>query len=379
MAIHLEIDPKRLKALRTRINRPLRVAAEQARVDEEELALWETTPTPLPLEKCQSIAKAYNRNWYIFLLDDEDGIGKPTVPYDFRKGRGEAVPLGEKSMLAFDRADLLLDKIETLHESDPGHSVVDEVRAKLSNNPESIAETFRSHLIVPRKPESPDPYSVLRYWRYRLSDVGLYVTQANFPIAEVRAFCRSRNGHHLIVLSSKDPPTARSFSLLHEVGHLLLGGDAMCKPTGWMDGQSEEPWCNRFAAAVLLPKASVQASPRYHDLISGEISVGSGKALAREFGVSELALFRRLETFGDLTNSQYKELQDASDEGWGDIPDRPGKPILEPPKRIVYGESPLFVRQVFDAFVAGELSYREIGSLLNAPLHSVSEVREEAF
>jgi Zn-dependent peptidase ImmA (M78 family) len=341
------------------------------------LALWEKTPTPLPIDKCQSIAKAYNRNWYIFLLEEE--IGKPTVPHDFRKGRGEAVPLGDKSMLAFDRADLLLDKIESLHESDPGHSVVDEVSAKLSNNPESIAQKFRSHLSVPQKPETPDAYGVLRYWRYRLSDVGLYVTQAGFPIAEVRAFCRSRNGHHLIVLSSKDPPAARSFSLLHEVGHLLLGGDAMCKPTGWTEGQSEEPWCNRFAAAVLLPKASVQASPRYHDLISGEVTIGSGRPLAREFGVSELALFRRLESFGDLTNAQYKELQDASDEGWGEIGERLGKPILEHPKRIVYGESPLFVRQVFDAFTAGELSYREIGSLLNTPLHSVSEIREEAY
>lgn len=151
----------------------------------------------------------------------------------------------------------------------------------------------------------------------------------------------------------------------------------MCKPTGWMDGPSEEPWCNRFAAAVLLPKSEVQASPRYHELISGEIAIGSGKALAREFGVSELALFRRLETFGDITNAQYVELQDASDEGWD--PDRPdGKPRLEHPKRIVYGESPLFVRQVFDAFSAGDISYREIGTLLNTPLGSISDVHAEA-
>lgn len=152
----------------------------------------------------------------------------------------------------------------------------------------------------------------------------------------------------------------------------------MCKPTGSMEGQSEEPWCNRFAAAILLPKSEVQASPRYHDLISGEVKLGSGRALAREFGVSELALFRRLETFGDLTNAQYKELQDASDEGW-DGSRGPNAGWMEHPKRIVYSESPLFVRQVFDAFSAGEISYREIGSLLNAPLQSISSVREEAY
>ena len=340
--------------------------------------MWEETPTPIPIDKCQSIARTYKRNWYIFLLEDDEGLGKPTIPHDFRKGRGETVPLGHESLAAFDGADLLLDKIESLNEFATGHSVVDEVPAKLSDNPELIAKRFRDHLRAPGKPESPHAYSVLRFWRYRLSDGGIFVTQARFPIAEVRAFCRSRNGHHLIVVSSKDPPAGRLFSLLHEVGHLLLGGDAMCKPTGWMDGPSEEPWCNRFAAAVLLPKSEVQASPRYHDLISGEIAVGSGRALAREFGVSELALFRRLETFGDITNAQYVELQEASDEGWGEGGEPSGKPILEHPKRIVYGESPLYVRQVFDAFSAGDISYREIGTLLNTPLSSISEVRAEA-
>jgi Zn-dependent peptidase ImmA (M78 family) len=376
VAIHLEIDPKRLKALRTRLNRPLHVAAELAKVNEEELAMWEETPTPLPLDKCQSIAKSYNRNWYIFLLEDE--IGKPTVPHDFRKGRGEAVALGHESMLAFDNAALLLDKIESLNASTSGRSVIDELPAKLSDDPEVSAKKFRNHLSVPGQPESPHAYAVLRFWRFRLSDAGLFVAQAKFPTSEMRAFCRSSDGHHLIVVSNQDPAAARTFSLLHEVGHLLLGGDAMCKPTGWMNGHSEEPWCNRFAAAVLLPKAEVQASPRYHDLISGEVTIGSGRALAREFGVSELAVFRRLETFGDLTNAQYKELQDASDDGW-EPSKGPDKGWMEHPKRIVYSESPLFVRQVFEAFSAGEISYREIGSMLNAPLHSVSGVREEAY
>jgi hypothetical protein len=45
---------------------------------------------------------------------------------------------------------------------------------------------------------------------------------------------------------------------------------------------------------------------------------------------------------------------------------------------VVYAESPLFVRQVVDAFSAGDLSYREMGSLLNTPAHSLSSVREEA-
>ena len=378
MTIHLEIDPARLKALRTRLNRPLRVAAELARIPEEELDLWEKTPTPLPLEKCQRIARSYNRNWYIFLLEEE--IGKPTVPHDFRKARGRAVSLGYESMLAFDNASLLLDKVNSLAlaASAVGRSIIDQLPAALSDNPEVVAEKFRELVGVSGQPKAKGAYGVLRFWRFRLSDEGLFVTQAKFPREEVRAFCRSRDGHHLIVLSNQDPAAARSFSLLHEVGHLLLGGDAMCNPTDWMEGQSEEPWCNRFAAAVLLPHAELQGNPRYHELISGDVTIGSGRALAREFGVSELALFRRLETFGEITNAEYKQLQDATDAEWEEW-DGPGSGFLEHAKRIVYTESPLFVRQVFEALSAGEIPYREVGSLLNIPVHSIPRVREEAF
>lgn len=344
-------------------------------MSEEELTLWESTPTPLHIDKCQSIAKAYNRNWYIFLLEDE--IGKPTVPHDFRKGRG-AVPLGHESMLAFDSADLLLDKIESLNGPIPGESIVDRLSASLDSNPEAMASKFRRALGVSRQPEASNPYEVLRFWRFRLSDAGLFVSQAKFPTEEMRAFCRSRNGHRLIVLSNQDAAAGRTFSLLHEVGHLILGGDAVCKPSGRMEGPSEEPWCNRFAAAVLLPKAEVQANPRFHELIAGKVTVGSGKALAREFGVSELALFRRLETFGDITNAEYQELQQASEESWEPTGNQAKGGWLEPPKRVVYTESPLFVRQVLGAFTEGAIAYREIGSLLNTPLHSISRVREEA-
>lgn len=377
MAVHLEIDPQRLKALRNSLKMPLAAAARLARVPEEELAHWEATPTPLPIDTCQKIAKAYKRNWYIFLLEDE--VGKPTVPHDFRKGRGQRVALGPESMLAFDGADLLLDKIESVNGPDPGHSVVGETSATLDDNPEAVAAKVRRSLGVAGQPEA-DPYGVLRFWRFLLSDAGLYVSQAKFPPKEMRAFCRSRNGHHLIVLSNQDAPTARSFSLLHELGHLLLGGDAMCKPTSWADGpgSDEEPWCNRFAAAVLLPRLEVQANPRFHELIAGKVTLGSGRALAREFGVSELALFRRLETFGEITNAEYRALQDAADDEWGSKEGSTNSGFLVSPKRVVYTESPLFVRQVFDAFSAGDLSYREMGSLLNTPVHSLSRVREEA-
>lgn len=374
MGIRLEVDPARLTSLRTRLGLPRHAGAKRAGVLEDELAIWETEPTVLTVERLQRLARAYNRNWYVFLLEEEEG--KPAIPRDFRKTRGASALLTVDTLIAFDNASLLLDKIESLNPST--ESIVDELHVELSNNPEAVAEGFRKKLGVFGALDATDPYGVLRFWRDLLTNAGLYVLQVPMPTEEVRAFCVSRIDSHLIVLSNRDWPTARTFSLLHEVGHLILGTDAMCRPDEAGSGQanSHEPWCNRFAAAVLMPKDILEANPKFHELVGEEITLGSGRSLAREFGVSELALFRRLETFGQITGADYQRLQNESDQRWKEREIKKTRGRLLHHDKIIARQSPLFVRQVLDAHSRGDIPYREIGTLLNTPLRSIPRIRE---
>lgn len=374
MGIRLEADPARLKSLRTRLGLPRHAGAKRAGISEDELATWEAEPTALPIERLQRLARAYNRNWYVFLLEDEEG--KPAVPRDFRRARGASAELTVDTMLAFDNASLLLDRIESLNPA--AESIAGELHAELSNNPEAIAESFRKKLGVIGALDATDPYGVLRFWRDLLTNAGLYVLQVPMPTEEVRAFCVSRDDHHLIVLSNRDWPTARTFSLIHEVGHLILGTDAMCRPdeTGSGQANSHEPWCNRFAAAALMPKQILEANPKFHELIGEDVTHGSGRSLARELGVSELALFRRLETFGHISGEEYKRLQDESDQHWRDRKTAKTKGRLVHHDKVIARQSPLFVRQVLDAHSRGDIPYREIGTLLNTPLRSIPKIRE---
>lgn len=52
-------------------------------------------------------------------------------------------------------------------------------------------------------------------------------------------------------------PAARSFTLLHELAHLLRGVDKACDKHDLQSRTSEEAWCNRFAAAFLMPKTEL--------------------------------------------------------------------------------------------------------------------------
>lgn len=375
MGVMIEVPPGRLKALRTRLGLPLHAGAEKVKVSEEELAKWETEPTEFTARRLQQIAKAYNYNWYVFLLEDE--AGPPAIPHDFRRRKNGSDELSFDSLLAIDNAWRLLDRIESLGAGE--RSVVPQAEAALSDNPEEVAANFRSLLGVTGMLNTPDTYAVLRYWTRTLTSAGLYVSQVPLPVKEARAFCLSRNGAHLIVLSNKDYPTARAFSLIHEVGHLLLGSDAICRPApdGFGKDTSAEPWCNRFAAAVLMPRSLLESSTRFHELMSGEIVLGSAKSLAKEFGVSEVALLRRLETFGHIATAEYQRLEREADERWKDDEETPtGGGFLIHKDKVIARQSPLFVRQVFDAYGNGAISYREIGTYLNVPLRSIPGIRE---
>jgi Zn-dependent peptidase ImmA (M78 family)/transcriptional regulator with XRE-family HTH domain len=381
MGPRLQVDPVRLRSLRTRLGIPLDAAAKRVNVSETALAKWESESAKLSVETLQKLARSYKRNWYVFLLEEEDGFGKPAIPHDFRRRRGAAASLGSDSLIAIDEAWLRLDKIEAVNDGQAAQPVPQVLRATKDSDPEEIAARFRKKLGVSMTFPAPvtDAYAALRAWIEALTAVGIYISQVRMPTEEIRAFCLSRRSAHLIVLSNKDWPTARIFSLIHEVGHLLLGSDAMCQPieAGSVRANHwEEPWCNHFAAAVLMPRAGLDANPRFHELLAGEIEVGMGRALANEIGVSELALFRRLETFGHISTAQYQALQDEADRSWDARAAREGDGFLVHSRRIVSKESPLLVRHVFDSYERGDLSYREVGMLLDAPLRSIPKIRE---
>jgi Zn-dependent peptidase ImmA (M78 family) len=61
----------------------------------------------------------------------------------------------------------------------------------------------------------------------------------------------------IFVNSAVKHPAARSFTLLHELAHLLRGVDKACDKHDLQSRTSEEAWCNRFAAAFLMPQSEL--------------------------------------------------------------------------------------------------------------------------
>ena len=105
----------------------------------------------------------------------------------------------------------------------------------------------------------------------------------------------------MIVLSAKDPPTARCFTLWHEFGHLLLRDVGLCiiddpSDRSLRSDRAVEDCCHRFAEAVLVDRSllrSQQQTAMVENLQSGHEA--ALRSLANYFKVSQhVVLFRML-------------------------------------------------------------------------------------
>ena len=145
-------------------------------------------------------------------------------------------------------------------------------------------------------------------WKRRIEDVGVFVISLPLDIEILRGASRWDNGGPpAILVSTSDLPSAKCFTLLHELAHLANRGTgiSLCDPV-WDDHLTEK-LMNQIAAEALVPAHWVRR----------ETSTSSGRSefvswphsertrLRGLFNVSRQMLGQRLTELGITTNSGY--------------------------------------------------------------------------
>ena len=134
------------------------------------------------------------------------------------------------------------------------------------------------------------------------SDLGDYRTRLDTTV--FRGFAISDEVAPFIVISDQDAVPARSFTLLHEVVHLILGqtghGDI------WAENEVER-FCDRVASNFLVTEGELDDAIRANHLRFDDPGRDIGR-LAEMFGVSRaMVAYRTLES-GAITQDQYTDL-----------------------------------------------------------------------
>lgn len=153
----------------------------------------------------------------------------------------------------------------------------------------------------------------LKKWRQSIENSGVFVFKAAFKQADISGFCLIDSYLPIIYLNNSTSKTRQTFSLLHELAHILLGVNGLSKfDTGYIEHlpvaeKRLEKYCNAIAAEVLIPSADffqqINSFPENIEQASEE----QFSALANRYAVSREAILRRFLDQGRVTRGFYEK------------------------------------------------------------------------
>jgi Zn-dependent peptidase ImmA (M78 family) len=253
--------------------------------------------------------------------------------------------------------------------------------ASRSEDPSSIAARVRSALGVTLPEQFSWPaggYEAFSSWRAAIERLGVLVFQtggkAAFKVltSEARGFSLAEDPLPVIVANSGDAATARSFTLMHELAHVLLRAGGLCD----LHDGGVEAYCNKVAATVLVPADALRevlaSEPRYARL-TGEWQDEDLRRLANKFSVSWEAMLLRLLAIGRTTQSFYDTWRGKHEAPRGE----PG--ILYPHTRAVMRNGRLLPRLAFAAYAQGLLTLGDLGAVLGENVQHVDAIERYVF
>ena len=293
-------------------------AAVQLGIEEAQLAAWEdpSSEKKPSIPQLRRLAALFRRPLAAFYMAEP-----PTrfaVMRDLRRLPGAGLrhyspALQQEIRAANERRELALELAADLDRQLSTFALA----ATDREDPERVGERIRAALGVNSQLQSSwkdiDGRTGFNGWRSRIEDAGVLVFQVTRVEAEeASGFAIAADTLPVIAVNRKDPPTRRTFSLIHEFAHLMvrvsgvsdLETDAKRPP----EDQRIEVFCNQVAAAALIPREELLSDPRV--IAQGPRSTSwsddAVSDLARQFNVSRETLLRRLLTFDRTTVDFYR-------------------------------------------------------------------------
>lgn len=338
--------------------------ARRAQTKPARLLAWETGELQPTLRQLHNIAWALRRPPAFFFRQDLPPSDIPQPP-DFRRAEEVAtvsVELRRELRLAAQRRSRLLELVESIRPFSPDVAMDD---------PDSAASRARSVLGVSVEDQfsSRDAYQAMHLWVRAIERLHAVVFQTTaFGLDVARGASVYFDTLPVILVNAKDPIVARSFTLLHEFGHLCMGSGAVCDVYG-RRLPAVETRCNRFAAAVLMPPDA------FLDALGDDAAAQATGRLARKFKVSEEAAAIRL---FELQRLSRAELDRVREETRLRVEERSEdeSPIVPYSTRRLRDLGRSYVGAVLDAYHDDRITLTDVSQYLDVKVSHIPKMEE---
>lgn len=366
-------------------------AAEKLSVTVEALTAWEAGEEKPSIPQLRKLAGLYKRPLAVLYLPEPPLAFQPM--HDFRRlpdygPRRFSPGLTLEVRSAQQRRLLALELFE-----DTGTEPVRfTLEASDRQDPETVGKAIRAALGVSYELQRKwvDHLAAFRQWRTRIEELGVLVFQATrFESDEASGFAFWSDVFPTIVVNGRDVYPRRTFSLMHELAHLMLRQSGVSEmdvdaPRPDVDARVEV-FCNRVAAATLMPADLFTAEaiilargPGTHEWSDAEI-----ESLARVYGVSREAVVRRLLSIGRATSAFYgrKRAQYVAEFAAAKVRQKAeseGKPIpRNMPRETVGNYGRPFVRAVLENYHRDRITLSEVSGYLGVKVKHIPAIEQQ--
>lgn len=288
-------------------------AAKKIGISEYKLHDAEAGNQLLTFRQLKQAANVYKRPLALFFLSDAPP--RESSLHDFRLDPATAdSAISPAVNIEIRRARQRRDEaLELAQELDENVSPFTTTHLSLSDSTDAAAGRISDLIALPADAGRSwkDADTAMKERKAAIEALGVLVFETSrIPTSEMRGASLPFDRFPIMLVNGGDAPTGRSFTLMHELTHLLLrvGGVCDLAPThGTSDNSRVESFCNAVAAAVLMPTSQVeQLAPaaRAREWTLDELS-----DLSQCFRVSREAMLLRLVTLGRATQQYYFSLR----------------------------------------------------------------------
>ena len=287
--------------------------AKSLEVSPDEVESWERGAVLPGRGDFSKLAKVLERPSAVFFLPEPPT--RSAVPTSFRNAPGLSDHRLGKDEIRWIRRSRRLQDLLSWVQQDSGAEPVTLPTAAPGQALETIVHAFRELLAVPVEAQLDwdSARDAFRGWRSALENVGVVVLQLSLGKKSIRGFSAWDDFAPLVAVNTAYHPTARVFTLFHEVGHLLRRDDAACLRF-MRPGDAEagiERWCERFSANLLMPAEALgEVAGRYGVTPAAPVpDVRTARLISQRFNVSTRAGSLRLQELGLAPQGFYGRVE----------------------------------------------------------------------
>ncbi len=286
--------------------------AHRLHVKDERVVAWEQGARQPTLRQTETLAKVLHRPLGLFFLPRPPQL--PPLAAEYRRLPGvtpgresPALRLALRQMLT--RRENALNLLDELGEPTPDFLL----RAHLREPAAAVGQRLRqaTGIDVDTQLGWPDGWGAWNAWRAAIERVGALVFQfAKVALEEARGLTLPRTPLPVAAINGKELPEAKTYTLFHEVVHLMLAEGHEEVPA-LRELRSAAEWTDveRFAEVAashaLVPEDALQRVIRELGLSNTTWDVERVRQVARKFRLTPLAIATRLRESRVLSWAQY--------------------------------------------------------------------------